>query len=74
MQSLRLSHKNLFLVGRGPHHMACGILVPSPMIETSPPAVEAWNPNHRVAREFPRPGNLQELFWLLIFHKSGRTR
>ena len=30
-----------------------GILVPQLGIEPGPPAVEAWNPNHWTAREFP---------------------
>ena len=29
-----------------PHQVACGILVPRPVIETRPPTVEAWSPNH----------------------------
>ena len=33
--------------------MACRILVPRPGIEPGPLAVDAWSPNHWVAREFP---------------------
>ena len=33
------------------HCVACGILVPWPGIESVPPAVEAWSPNHWTARE-----------------------
>ena len=32
---------------------ACGILVPLPGIEPSPPAVEAWSLNHWAIREVP---------------------
>ena len=34
-------------------HMACGILVPRPGIETRPPEAEARSPNHWTTREFP---------------------
>ena len=34
--------------------MACRILVPQLGIEPGSPAVEAWNPNHWTAREFPK--------------------
>ena len=33
--------------------MACGILVPRPGIEPSPPALEAQSVNHWTAREVP---------------------
>ena len=33
--------------------MACGILVPQPGIEPTPPAVEAQSRNHWTAREVP---------------------
>ena len=33
--------------------MACGILVPLPGIELTPPAVEVWSLNHWTAREVP---------------------
>ena len=33
--------------------MACGILIPQPGIEPTPPALEAWNLNHWTAREVP---------------------
>ena len=36
-----------------PYCMACGIFVPQPGIESVPPAVEAWSPNHWTTREFP---------------------
>ena len=36
-----------------PFHLACGILVPQPEIEPSPPAVEALSLNHWTAREVP---------------------
>ena len=32
---------------------ACGILVPRPGIEPTPPALEAWSPNHWMVREVP---------------------
>ena len=35
------------------HCTACRILVPRPGIETVPPAVEVWSPNHWTTREFP---------------------
>ena len=38
-----------------PCHAACGILVPQPGIEPTPPAVEAWSPNHWTARKAPMP-------------------
>ena len=31
----------------------CGILDPQPGIKPMPPALEAWRPNHRTAREVP---------------------
>ena len=34
-------------------HAGCGILVPRPGVESMPPAVEAWSPNHCTAREIP---------------------
>ena len=34
-------------------HVASGILVPQPGIEPVPPAVEAWSPNHWIAKEVP---------------------
>ena len=36
-----------------PHCVACGILFPWPGIEPTPPALEAWSPNHWTAREVP---------------------
>ena len=36
-----------------PHHMACGVLVPQPVIEPILPAVEVWSPNRWAAREVP---------------------
>ena len=36
-----------------PCHVACGILVPRPVIEPGPSAVKAWGPNLWTAREFP---------------------
>ena len=38
----------------GPHHAACGILVPRPGIEPRPSAVKARSPNHWNTREFPQ--------------------
>ena len=44
--------------------VACGILVPWPGIDSVPPALEAWRPNHWTTREVPLlscfvcPGNL----------------
>ena len=32
-------------------HAACGISVPQPGVEPTPPALEAWNLNHWIARE-----------------------
>ena len=32
----------------------CGILVPWPGIELTPPALEAWSLNHLTVREVPR--------------------
>lgn len=37
-----------------PHWGSCGISVPQPGIWTRAPAVEAQNPNHWIAREFPQ--------------------
>ena len=36
-----------------PQQAACRILVPQPMIEPVPPAIEAQSPNHWTAREVP---------------------
>ena len=36
-----------------PRHVACGILVPRPGIESGPLAVKVPRPNHRTTREFP---------------------
>ena len=46
----------------GPHHMACGILVPWPGIEPMPPALEARSPNHWTTREV-----LLSVVFLFIF-------
>ena len=35
------------------HCAACGILVPQPGIEPTPPTVEVWSPNHWTPRELP---------------------
>ena len=35
------------------HRKACGILLPQPAIEPTPPAVEARSLNHWTAREVP---------------------
>ena len=40
-----------------PCHAACRILVPRPGIESVPPAVEAWSPNHWTARGFSKDGH-----------------
>ena len=37
-----------------PRRTACGRLVPRPGIEPTPPAVEAWSPNHWTTREVPK--------------------
>ena len=37
----------------GPHHVACGILVPRPGIRVVHPAVEVWSPNHWTTRKTP---------------------
>ena len=42
---------SFFLVGA--HHVACGILVPWPGMETGSSAVKAQSPNHWTSREFP---------------------
>ena len=46
----------LFFWGGGfwPRCAACGILVPQPGIEPTPPALEVWSLNHWTAREAPR--------------------
>lgn len=36
----------LFFGGRGPHHTACGILVPNQGLNPCPLASEGWNLNH----------------------------
>ena len=36
-----------------PCQVACGILVPGPGIQSMPPALEAWSPNHCATREGP---------------------
>ena len=38
-----------------PHCMACGILVPQPVIEPGPSEVKARSLNHWATREFPHP-------------------
>ena len=45
-----------------PHPKACGILVPWSGIEPVPLTLEAWGPNHRVSRKFPRHLFLDENF------------
>ena len=40
-----------FFLFSGPHWVACGIFVPWLRIEPTPPAVEAWSPNHWTVRE-----------------------
>ena len=42
-----------FFFGHVARHVGCGISVPRPGIEPAPPAVEAWNLNHWIAREVP---------------------
>ena len=37
----------------GPHHTACGILVPQPAAEPGAMTVKAPSPNHWITREFP---------------------
>ena len=53
----------LFFLIFWPHHAACGILVPRPGIEPTPPAVEARSPNHWTAREAPRRHNSKKNFF-----------
>ena len=36
------------------HHMACGIVVPWPVIKPASPVVEAWSLNHWTTREVPQ--------------------
>ena len=36
------------------HHAVCRILVPSPEIQPTPPAVEVLSLNHQTSREVPR--------------------
>ena len=45
--------RNSFFVVVWPHHAACGILIPQPVIKTVPPAVETRSLNHWTAREVP---------------------
>ena len=44
-----------------PWDMQCSNLVPQPGIESMPPAVEAWSPNHWTAREVPTSWSLKVL-------------
>ena len=37
-----------------PSHVACGILVPRPVIEPGPSAVEAQSPDHWITKGFPK--------------------
>ena len=46
-------HSSLFFFSFWSHHMACGILVPWPGIEPTPPAVEVQSLHHWTAREVP---------------------
>ena len=39
--------------GHATQHVECGILVPWPGIEPTPPALEAWNLNHWTNRDIP---------------------
>ena len=39
--------------GHATQHVECGILVPLPGIEPTPPALEAWNLNHWINRDIP---------------------
>ena len=50
-QNLYTGHSFFFFFWS--HHMACGLLVPRPGIESRPPAVGLWSPNHWTAWEFP---------------------
>ena len=43
----------VYLWGGWSHLGACGMLVPQPWIEPTPPALEAWSLNHCTAREVP---------------------
>ena len=45
---------------------ACGILVPQPGIEPTPPAVEAQSLNHWTAREVPTPILLNYMLALIL--------
>ena len=45
-------------------------LVPLPGIEPPPPTVEAWNPNHWTAREFPYRFSFLLSRWCPYKHKS----
>ena len=41
-----------------PHHVACGILVPQPVIEPRSLGVRAQSPNHWTTREFSKTTSL----------------
>ena len=47
----------------GPHHEACGILVPGPGIEPRLSAMRVRSPNHWTAREFLVFSNLNDAFF-----------
>ena len=53
-----LNEKNTFLL----HCLACGILVPSPGIESSAPALGAWSLNH-----WEHQGSSRIIFLIQIF-------
>ena len=57
----------------GPHCTACGTLVLWPKSEPTPPAVEAWSPNHWTTRE--APGSFQKSnFPPTVPRPAGRPR
>ena len=55
--------KNNFIHLFGRTAPACGILVPRPGIEPTPPALEAQSLNHWTAREVPEMKNNLRRLW-----------
>ena len=52
---------------------ACGISVPQLGIESVPPAVEAWSPNHWTAREFLPDSFYFKFFFGCVGYSSLRA-
>ena len=58
-----------------PHHTACGILIPRPGIDPTPPAVEAPSLNHWTTRDVPKLlvcGNFS-IRWSLNIYRINET-